>query len=92
MTPETLSLHLVLDPARAAECAAELQTRLRPGQFHTLCRLAAEILSRHEAQATGSMVLVVPSHQAAAVAADLGAPGLDRAADRLRRRHPAPSV
>jgi hypothetical protein len=83
---EALNIHLVVVPSRVADCAAELQTRLPPDQWATLCSLAAEVVSRHEARA-GSLVLVVPQNrQTAEIARALGAPGLDRAVAKLAGR------
>lgn len=83
---ETLNLHVVCDAKRAAECAAALHQQLKPGQWATLAALAAEILSRQEAATTGSLVVLIPATaQVAQVVRDLGVPGLDRAAEKLRQ-------
>lgn len=82
-----LSLHVVVDLSRVGECAAALHQQLQPDQWATLTALAAEILSRQEAAATGSLVVLIPaSAQVAQVVRDLGVPGLDRAAEKLRLR------
>lgn len=83
---ETLNLHVLVDGARVSECAAALHTQLKPGQWATLVALSAEVLSRQEAAATGSLVVLIPATaQVAQVVRDLGVPGLDRAAEKLRR-------
>jgi len=81
-----LNLHLVCDASKVSECARALRQRLEPSQWAILTSLAAEIASTAEAE-SGSLVLVVPANrQTAAVAAALGAPGLDRAVDRARSK------
>lgn len=82
----TLNVQICCEPVFVSACARELRARLAPDQWETLSALAAEVLSLREAE-TGSLVVVVPANrQSAAVAAALGAPGLDRQVAKLNRR------
>lgn len=59
MAEPDLNLHLCVDVARVAECAAALQQRLRPRQWQALAQLAAEIVRRWETTGPGSSVLLI---------------------------------
>jgi hypothetical protein len=75
MTAKTiLELHLTLAEGREVECAATLESQMRPEVWRVLLALAAEILATDERHRQGSaVVLVTGSAAAERVLADLKA-------------------
>jgi len=61
-----LNLHLLVDAGREAECAAALQTQLKPDQFRILAQLAAEVVARWETVSQGGRVVVLAAADPAA--------------------------
>lgn len=61
MVTNVLELHVTVDEAHAAECAAFLAGELKPEHFRILAVLAAEVLMIHETRALGTQVVVCQS-------------------------------